>query len=165
MSEGQHKRQRLNSRFVSDQESLGLALWRLSNIWQARQRRALIPFGLTHVQFALLASLVWLEEDTPVTQQQLASFAHVDPMMTSQVVRILEKKGLLLRRRHPKDARARALIATPEGVELANRANVAIEAEDASFFAPLTPANRAVLSRVLSQLIERAKGTNTQSET
>lgn len=150
-----HKR-RLASNFSTDQESPGLGLWRLSNTWQAHQRRALVPFGLTHVQFVLLASLVWLEGDTPITQNQLAHFAHVDPMMTSQVLRALEEKGLLRRERHPGDARARALIATPEGVAVANRANSAVEEADATFFAALTVDERVFFTQILARLNEEA---------
>src|SRR4051794_41912041 len=80
-------------------ESPGLMLWRVTNAWQAAQRATLGPFDLTHVQFVLLASLAWLRADGPVTQRELASHARTDPMMTSQVLRALEAKGLV--DRHP----------------------------------------------------------------
>ena len=80
---------RLATGFARPEESTGLLLWQVTNRWQAAQRAALKPFGLTHVQFVLLASLAWLGADGPVTQQQLAGHAGTDPMMTSQVVRAL----------------------------------------------------------------------------
>ena len=58
-------------------------------------------------------------------------------MMTSQVVRALEAKGLVRRDSDPHDRRARALSATPDGVALANRAVVAVEAGDQQFFGVL----------------------------
>lgn len=146
------RERRLTSSFATDQESPGLGLWRISNRWQAHQRRALAPFGLTHVQFVLLASLVWLEGTQPVTQNELARFAHIDPMMTSQVLRVLEDKGLLRRERHPRDARAKALVTTPEGVAVANHANGAVEAADVAFFAPRTNEERAFFSQILTRL-------------
>jgi DNA-binding MarR family transcriptional regulator len=109
----------------------------VSNRWQAAQRAALKPFGLTHVQFVLLASLTWLDGDGPVTQRTLAAHAATDEMMTSQVVRVLERRGLLQRKLHPTDARARALSVTPTGRTLANRSIVAVESCDAEFFAGL----------------------------
>ncbi|MGC9154880.1 MAG: MarR family winged helix-turn-helix transcriptional regulator [Ferrimicrobium sp.] len=154
MGDNTLQKRRLASNFSTDQESPGLGLWRVSNRWQAHQRRALVPFGLTHVQFVLLASLVWLEGTEPVTQNELARFAHVDPMMTSQVLRALEDKGMLRREHHPSDARARALVATPEGVAVANRANRAVEEADAAFFAPLTIDERALFSQLLARLSE-----------
>ena len=128
---------RLSSDFDDASASPGLLMWRATNAWQAAQRQALAPFGLTHVQFVLLASLTWLDADEVVTQRDLAEHAGTDPMMTSQVLRTLEQKGLLVRAPHPHDARARALSVTDAGAALANLANVAVEATDRSYFGRL----------------------------
>ena len=117
-------------------ESTGLALWRVTNRWQAAQRSALLPFDLTHVQFVLLASLTWLDAEAP-TQRELADHAGTDPMMTSQVLRALEAKKLIERQPHPTDARARLLVVTASGRQLANRAVAVVEACDARFFGAL----------------------------
>lgn len=122
----------LNTGFADADDSTGLVMWRVTNAWQAAQRRVLRPFNLTHVQFVLLASLTWLGNTT--TQRELAHHAGTDPMMTSQVVRALEAKGLLRRLTHPTDARARRLEVTPQGRDLANRAVVAVESCDRAFF-------------------------------
>ncbi|MDQ0676728.1 DNA-binding MarR family transcriptional regulator [Arthrobacter pascens] len=127
----------LASAFDDADDSPGLMLWRVTNTWQAVMRATLQPFDLTHVQFVLLATLAWLHSDNPVTQKDLATHARTDPMMTSQVLRTLEAKGLLRRLPHPTDARARALAVTPEGVAVANKANFAVEAADREFFGPL----------------------------
>jgi DNA-binding MarR family transcriptional regulator len=134
-------------------DSTGLLLWQVTNRWQAAQRAALKPFGLTHVQFVLLASLTWLagtrpDRDHPVTQADLATHAATDPMMTSQVLRTLEARTLIHRGAHPGDARARSLTVTKAGADLANRANVAVEACDAIFFAPLGSHARAFRTRL-----------------
>lgn len=128
---------RLATEYRSADESPGLLLWQVTNRWQAAQRAALKPFGLTHVQFVLLASLTWLESEAPVTQRRLADHAATDPMMTSQVLRVLERRGLVSRAPHPEDRRAHALTATRAGRSLANKAIVAVEATDASFFHPI----------------------------
>ncbi|HEY4268179.1 MAG TPA: MarR family transcriptional regulator [Galbitalea sp.] len=143
--------------FLSEDDSTGLMLWRVTNAWQAAQRAALKPFWLTHVQFVLLASLAWLDGDEPPpppTQQQLASYAHTDPMMTSQALRTLEGEGLIERVQHRSDGRARLLHATKDGIALANRAVVAVEAVDATFFAPLDTERDAFTSH-LSVLASR----------
>jgi DNA-binding MarR family transcriptional regulator len=121
--------------FTSAQESPGLLLWQVTNRWQAAQRAALKPFGLTHVQFVLLASLAWLDVDGPVTQKKLADHAATDVMMTSQVLRALQGRGLVHRAPHPDDGRARAVTVSAEGRALANRAIRAVEACDRDFFA------------------------------
>ncbi len=127
----------LRSAFTDAVDSPGLMIWRVTNAWQAGQRAALTPFGLTHVQFVLLASLSWLAADSLVTQRDLADHAHTDPMMTSQVLRALEAKGLIHRAHHPADGRARVLTITAEGAALANAANAAAEGADRTFFKPL----------------------------
>ena len=128
---------RLRTAFTEAQDSPGLLLWQVTNRWQAAQRAALKPFGLTHVQFVLLASLTWLESDGPVTQRDLAAHAATDPMMTSQVVRALQQRDLVDRAPHASDARAWALSVTAAGAALANEAVAAVEACDAAFFATL----------------------------
>jgi DNA-binding MarR family transcriptional regulator len=128
---------RLSSDFADASESPGLLMWRATNAWQAAERKALAPFGLTHVQFVLLASLTWLDAEASVTQRDLAQHAGTDPMMTSQVLRTLEQKGLVVRAPHPRDARARAVSVTDAGAALANRANAAVEATDRAYFGRL----------------------------
>lgn len=130
----------LHTEFEHADESPGLLLWQVTNRWQAAVRAALAPFELTHVQFVLLAGLTWLDgrsSGEPVTQRDVAAQAATDPMMTSQVLRALESKGLLERRDHPADRRAKSLVPTESGVALVNRAIGAVEACDREFFAPL----------------------------
>ncbi len=134
------RKARLRTEFAHPDESPGLLLWQVTNRWQAAQRAALAPFDLTHVQFVLLAALTWLAEPSggePVMQRDLADRAVTDPMMTSQVLRALEQKGLVERREHPNDRRAKSLVPTKSGVALVNRAIVAVEACDREFFGPL----------------------------
>jgi DNA-binding MarR family transcriptional regulator len=142
---------RLDTEFADAGESTGLLLWRVTNSWQAAIRAGLAPHGLTHVQFVLLASLAWLGPDEEVTQTELAGFARTDIMMTSQVLRALEAKGLVTRERHPKDGRARIIRATEEGVALASRANRGVESIDRDFFGRLG-AQRAEFTAALAAL-------------
>lgn len=144
----------LATEFATAGESPGLSLWQVTNRWQAAVRAALRPVGLTHVQFVLLASLTWLDADGPVTQKQLADHAACDAMMTSQVLRALEERGLVTRAPHPTDRRARALVVTDEGRELANRAVVVVEAADREFFGPLG-SDAAALNGLLQRLVAR----------
>lgn len=145
---------RLRTEFAHADDSPGLLLWQVTNRWQAAVRAALAPFGLTHVQFVLLVAVTWLDEGAggdPVTQRDLAAQAATDPMMTSQVLRTLEGKGLIERRDHPSDRRAKALAPTESGVALANRAVVAVERCDREFFGPLgvrTPELATALRRL-----------------
>src|SRR5207244_5965381 len=96
---------RPTSRFPAPEQSPGFLLWRATLSWQRRIRLALAPHELTHVQFVLLASLWWLEDHSleAPTQASLAEQAGTDPMMTSQVLRKLETRGLLERAADARD--------------------------------------------------------------
>jgi len=97
------------------------------------------PYELTHVQFVLLTSLWWLSdyEDQLPTQARLAQHAGTDPMMTSQVTRKLETRGLLQRALDPTDSRARRLHLTAAGRGLVAEALDDVEAADEEYFAAL----------------------------
>jgi DNA-binding MarR family transcriptional regulator len=127
----------LKSRFDAADDSPGFLLWQITNRWQAAQRCALKPLGLTHVQFVLLAALAWLGSDGPINQRDLADHASTDPMMTSQVLRVLEERALVVRAADPGDGRARMLTITKQGRALANRAVAVVEEVDREFFAPV----------------------------
>jgi DNA-binding MarR family transcriptional regulator len=147
----------LATRFADADDSTGRLLWQVTNRWQAAQRAALAPFQLTHVQFVLLATLAWLGGDgaEPVTtQRRLAEHAATDPMMTSQVLRALETRGLVARVAHPDDGRARAVSVTDAGVALVNRAIRAVEECDRDFFEPLGERGDAFTS-ALRTLVNR----------
>jgi DNA-binding MarR family transcriptional regulator len=118
-------------------------------------RAALAPHELTHVQFVLLASLWWLASDTgaPATQRELAQHAGTDPMMTSQVVRKLEARGLVTRAPHPTDARAHHLALTRQGEALLAGALRDVEQADADYFAPLDEGGAEFIA-LLARLVE-----------
>lgn len=133
-------------------DSPGLLLWRATLRWQRLIAAALKPLDLTHVQFVLLASTWWLTRvagETP-SQRRLAEHAGTDPMMTSQVLRALEAKGLIARTAHPDDSRARSISVTERGAILAKRAVSVVEAADADFFRPA--GNPKALLNVLHHL-------------
>ena len=128
---------KLATEFDRAEDSPGFLLWQLSNQWQAQQRVALKPFGLTHVQFVLLATLTYTAGQASLTQKQLAHFARTDEMMTSQVLRKLEQKGLVRRETSKVDKRAFVIKPTAAGSKLVNRAVRAVEKVDAQFFSHL----------------------------
>ena len=117
----------------------GYLLWRAANHWQKRMRAVLSPFEVTPVQYLLLAGLRELRdtEGRPVKQAALARHCGSDPMMTSQVLRALQKAGLVARQAHDGDGRAMAIAPTAAGDELLNQADAAVAETDLRFHAPL----------------------------
>ena len=134
--------QELNTRFKGGpSESPGLLLWRTTMRWQRVMTAALAPLDLTHVQFVLLASAMWLGRNgQPPNQVQLAAQAGTEAKMTSDVVARLEAKGLIARETDPHDSRAKVISITATGAAAAQRAIVAVETADAAFFEPVDEA-------------------------
>ncbi len=142
-------------------DSTGFLLLQVTMLWQRRIAQALRPYHLTQVQYALLASLLWLARDKrPVTQITLARHTKMDPMMCSQVLRTLEKAGLLQRQASTTDARAKIMVLTPAGTKLAWQTVPVVEAADAGFFQELGPELKG-FNQALTRLAEadrREKG-------
>jgi DNA-binding MarR family transcriptional regulator len=140
-------------------ESPGFLLWHATLRWQRGVATALAPLDLTHVQFVLLACTWWLnEQGEHPTQVRLAAQAGTDVKMTSQVLKALEKKGLVGREVDPIDTRARRLQATPRGKRLAPRAIAVVEAVDAEFFAELGSEDAVDVFGRLAHLPEPSDG-------
>ncbi len=72
-------------------------------------------------------------------------------MMTSQVLRTLETKGLVKRHREPSDPRAFSLSLTEEGRIVTKKAVKIVENVDADFFQKGLK-NKAVLMNLLKEL-------------
>ena len=134
------------TRYSGPDDSPGFLMWQATMAWQRTLRQALSPLDLTHPQFVVLACLGWLEsKEGPVTQARIAQEAKLDAMMISQIVRVLESKGWLARKDHPKDARAFQLKPTRSGRALIRKAVPKVEAADAEFFGTLGKSQRAFI--------------------
>lgn len=134
-------------------QSIGFSLWQTFMLWNRKINGALAAAGLTHTQFVLLAGLGWLQkEKEPVSQVRLAEEARTDPMMTSQVLRTLEAKGLLTRSLHPDDSRAKEIKLTSYGKEMLISALSAVQKIDEEYFGVLGE-NRKAFHWNMNELI------------
>ena len=120
------------------EDSTGFLLWQVTNLWQRKIKKALEEYDLTHSQFVLLASILWLSQgEESVTQILLSAHTKIDPMTTSTVLRTLQAKGLLSRQEHATDTRAKTVALTDSGVKIAQLAVKVVEKFDKDFFTPL----------------------------
>jgi DNA-binding MarR family transcriptional regulator len=134
-------------------QSPGFLLWHATMRWQRGITAALASHDLTHVQFVLLACCWWLnEQGEQPTQAGLAQQAGTDVKMASQVLRTLERKGLIHRTVDAVDTRARRLSVTPAGHKLAPKAIKAVEQADEAFFAPVDTDDAVELLTHLARL-------------
>ncbi|MBL7814351.1 MAG: MarR family transcriptional regulator [Saprospiraceae bacterium] len=135
------------------EESSGFLLWQVTNLWQREIKKALEPYGLTHSQFVLMASIHWLTlQQKDVTQILLSSHTKIDQMTTSTVLRTLQSKGFLQRQEHLTDTRAKTVVLTDIGKEIIMKAVVTVEAFDKTFFATLGD-NTAIFNAQLLMLL------------
>ncbi|MDY8137537.1 MarR family winged helix-turn-helix transcriptional regulator [Aquimarina sp. 2201CG5-10] len=144
---------KINFNFEKPEEKLGYLLWQASMQWQRQANRALDEVGLTSTQFAILMALAWLSRSSQtVTQKEIADNSKTDRMMVSKILRTLEKKGLIVRKEHKTDTRAKCVLLTEKGVEILQRAIEIKEKANEIFFKNLS--DRQNFSKELSQLIE-----------
>ncbi|HJS33812.1 MAG TPA: MarR family transcriptional regulator [Alphaproteobacteria bacterium] len=128
-------------------------LWRAANDWQRAAHSALAPLELTYVQGLLLAALAdHTLDDCGTIQVELARRVRADAMMTSQILRALERRRLVMRVAVDDDARARRVMLTQAGETAAARARAALGDAIDAFFAPLG-AERGAFSAALGRLI------------
>ncbi|MFJ8431495.1 MarR family winged helix-turn-helix transcriptional regulator [Kitasatospora sp. NPDC094019] len=104
--------------------------------------------GLTAAQATALRELTG-----PLTMRELAGRMNCEPSNTTFVVDRLERQGLVERRPHPSDRRARHLVLTPAGAGLRERL-LALLATD-SPLAGLGPEQRLALQGLLEQALAR----------
>lgn len=120
--------------FANPEENAGFIMWQVSMLWQRKLKNGLDNFGITHAQFLLLASLNHLSQvKTVVSQQDLARHVRIDKMMTSKILRTLQKKGLLTRKKNKMDTRSRTLMLSETGIELLEDASKVVDRIDQDF--------------------------------
>lgn len=115
------------------QSSSTFYLWQANNNRQRELRQLLSEVGLTYVEYVVLVALVVDMNKRAMNQQQLIRHIKVDKTMASQVLRSLEKKQLVSRRKGIMDGRAISLHVTSRGINLANKAVEAVATADKQF--------------------------------
>ena len=105
------------------ENAVGFVLWRVVHRYVREIDRALAPVELTHLQFTILAMTAWMARGgAAVTQVDLARFSDIHPMQVSQVLKILETKGMVARPRSDVDTRAKCIEVMKPGVAALRRA-------------------------------------------
>ncbi len=131
---------------VMTEKRVGFKLWRAANAWQRTVNHGLHSIGLTHVQFILLDGIAKMGdlddiEDiagrAPISQALLSRVVGTDEMMTSQVVRALEAKGLLDRRPSKNDLRVKLVSLTERGVAQYQLARDIVDSVEDELFTPM----------------------------
>ena len=106
-------------------EEMEGALRRATAAHRLRLERAIAPFGLTPIQFALLDALV---RDPGASAAELARAENLTPPTLSVIFGNLVRKGLIERRPDDANQRIQRLFASPAGEALALDARAAARA-------------------------------------
>lgn len=124
-----------NASFEATKYSTGFLLWQVTSLWQRNLNVLLKKHNLTHAQFVVLVSSYWLAIiASPVTQVKIATHAKMDVMLTSNILKTLEKKKLVLRSHSKIDTRAKEVKVTQKGIAVVHPALEEVEAFDKTFF-------------------------------
>ena len=100
------------------QNAVGFVMWRVVHRYQREVDQALRPLGLTHLQFVVLALTAWMARTgETANQSELAAVGDIHPMQVSNVVKALDRKGLVGRTPSRRNALAKQVAITAEGLE------------------------------------------------
>src|SRR5471032_2357880 len=132
----------------------GFTLLKAAQVWRTEASEALQVHELTVPQFLVVMALFRQARHDwdPLTQSEVATRLGMDANTTSQIVRALERRGLLTRTPHPDDARARALALTPDGIERGRQASASARALNDLFFSAVAPEQLKKLGDILETL-------------
>jgi DNA-binding MarR family transcriptional regulator len=146
--------------------STGFLVWHLSLRWQVQLSRALAPLGITHTDYAVLASLHGLARaGIRPSQRELADVSGLEPMYVSKRARALEAAGLVERRPHPADPRANELSLTDRGndvVTAGRRVVVDLEEQRLAVLGGRSGQRAAQFKDALTELLRHAGETSTR---
>ena len=108
-------------------------------------------FNLTQLQYIILSAL---EEMGPIDQITLGGCTALDRNTVAVVVRKLEERGLVTRRRKPEDRRSMLVSLTAEGERLRNSAESAVVGAQEEILASLNDEEREQLCRLLHRIAD-----------
>jgi DNA-binding MarR family transcriptional regulator len=117
-----------------------------------RQTQSLLSeYGFTAVQYVLLA-LLKIEDG--ITQQELTRRASSDPNTVRATLLLLERDGLVVRRSHKMDRRARSIMLTDKGRRTYTKLSAALKPLQDALLSPFGAEEADTLVANLNQIVE-----------
>ncbi len=136
------------------EQSSGFLLWQVTTLWQREIKTALDVVNLSHSGFVILASLLWFkEQEIIVTQTTIIEHTKLDKMTVSKSLKALEKNGFVFRSENELDTRAKTIILTDSGMELAIKSVKIVENIDNAFFSKLDKEDKNKLNSLFIELL------------
>jgi len=117
------------------QNAVGFVMWRIVHRYQREVDQALQGLDLTHLQFITLTLVAWMSRTGDAAPQaEVARFGDIHPMQVSNVLKALERKGLVRRSPSPGKALAKDVAITSAGMVVLKAALPLVIAVQARLF-------------------------------
>ena len=139
---------------LSFQSGTGYLLGKVGAVARQRWTATLAQTGVSPNQFLVLMALA---ETGPVCQQFLAGVIGIDPRNIVPILDSLEARGLLSRETDPADRRRRVIELTPAGQQIVAELSALGEQTERELLAPVPPADRESLRRMLRTVLDAAR--------
>jgi DNA-binding MarR family transcriptional regulator len=135
----------------ADSDDLTEAFWAVARRLREKSQETLAPWDITPAHWRALRVL---RRHGVMRLSELSEWLRIAPRSATEVVDALEARGLVRRMADPGDRRATLVEVTEPGTEILEAIRGASDSEAERVFARLSPADRADLARILSQLRE-----------
>lgn len=132
---------------------IGKNIKKLNNILDCKLNTALKKWNLTRSQFFIITYLM-MNTDKDISQKDIEeAFQLKNPTVTG-LVRLLEKKGFIERRVHPKDKRSNLLILTEKGRKLKPQVYGSVKRADEQILKGFSEEEKKQLENFLDRMIK-----------
>ncbi|RDI97544.1 MarR family transcriptional regulator [Dyella solisilvae] len=132
-------------------------LWQLmvGLVWETRREWRRKVSEVTGLPFSRVR-ILWRLVDAPMTLKQIADDTGSDAPATTVAVNDLEERGLVERRPHPENRRAKLVSLTHAGQQIVNQVQRTVRDDAPAGFQQLSKTDLAHLRRILER-IERGE--------
>ncbi len=138
-------------------QSAGYVANHMARLFEKGLHRRIEPLGLAPAQFMALLAL-WDEDG--ITQQNLRLHLDVEQATMANTLKRMERDGLITRRAHKSDKRARLVYLTDKARELQGGALSAARAQNEIALGGLSAGERAQLVSLMLRVIRQMKTPN-----
>lgn len=132
-----------------DEETLAETFWGVAHQLRHLRREALAPWDIAPSHSRALGVLL---RHGAMRLSELSDHLHIAARSTTEVVDVLQDRGLVERRPDPQDRRATLVAPTDEGTRVGQAIRASGDAEAEAYFSVLSEAERKDLTGILRKL-------------
>lgn len=136
-------------------DSAGYLVNHMARLFADGLRRRIAPLGIVPGQFPALLEL-W--EHDGQTQKELVEKLDVEQATLANTLARMERDGLIVRKEHPADARARTIHLTEKARAIRDRAYAAAQETNRAALAGFSPEERRQFIELMQRTITTMRG-------